>query len=35
MNATHQTYTMKNLLTAALATSAMGLFAQNANVVSA
>lgn len=35
MNATHQTYTMKNLLTATLATSAMGLFAQNANVVSA
>jgi tetratricopeptide (TPR) repeat protein len=35
MNATLRTYTMKNLLTTALATSALGLFAQNANVVSA
>lgn len=35
MNATHRTYPMKNLLTAALTTSALGLFAQNANVVSA
>jgi tetratricopeptide (TPR) repeat protein len=35
MNATLRTHTMKNLLTAALATSALGLFAQNANVVSA